>query len=305
MQCTQCEGEITPGKKFCKQCGAPITVISYTTGQPKASEAVPGTKYHPNKNIPMDINSSREYQLPSENSGDSGKSPKLPVSPMVLGIIGVTCLLLLAVSFTFFNQDTTQISAPSAPASIHQKKPTVVPSVPAQNHNLLESENQPGPSLSVNPNPITQPRQPDSVKEEIKHTLNETARMVREKNLDGYLSFYTNFQSPYYSRESHLLSDVRPAFEKMFTGNRFQDVQLSNFDIIPDSTGTSAVATFDKFFDFRGTKIKHGAVRHKVWLQKINGSWYITGQQDLQTYYVETQPNPDVPQSSSPENSSR
>ena len=60
-----------------------------------------------------------------------------------------------------------------------------------------------------------------------------------------------------------------------------------------------------KFFDFRGTHIKHGAVRHKVWLQKINDSWYITGQQDLQTYYVETQPNPDVPQSSPPENSLR
>ncbi len=26
MQCTQCGGEITPGKKFCKQCGAPIGI---------------------------------------------------------------------------------------------------------------------------------------------------------------------------------------------------------------------------------------------------------------------------------------
>lgn len=305
MQCTQCRGEITPGKKFCKQCGAPITVISYTTGQPKALETVSGTEYDPIEDIPTEISSSYEYQLHSENGEEGSDSTKLPVPPMVLGIIGVTGLLLLAVSFTFFNQDTAQISAPSAPASIHQKKTAVIPSSPTRNHNLSESEDQPNPSPSVNQNLITQPRQPDSVKEEIKYMLNETTRMVQEQNLDGYLSFYTNFQSPYYSRESHLLSDVRPAFEKMFTGNRFQDVQLSNFDIIPDSTGTSAVATFDKFFDFRGTKIKHGAVRHKVWLQKINGSWYITGQQDLQTYYVETQPNPDVPQSSSPENSLR
>lgn len=289
MQCTNCGNVILQKKKFCKHCGFQITGLPDFSNQAQDIELLsnPGLVTGDVKLVEAGV-----------SSIEPANPAKLPVPQLALGVISVTSLLWLAVYCLAPHNESSQVTLPVNQSPAHQNQASLTlpgvtrPQPPPPNDLPVPSQQVP----SINQNPVPQPGEPVSVQEEIKQMLNESARMVREQNLEGFLSFYTDDQRPYYARETRLLSEVRPAFEKMFLGNRFQDVQLSNFDIVPDPSGTSAVATFDKFFDFRGTQIKQGAVRHRVWLKKLNGTWYITGQKDLQTYYVDTRPNPDVPQ---------
>ncbi len=65
-------------------------------------------------------------------------------------------------------------------------------------------------------------------------------------------------------------------------------LELSNINVTLES-GPRAIAIFEKSWSFYGNKYYMGSARQEVWLAKLDGRWRITGEKDLQRYYVDKQ----------------
>jgi serine/threonine protein kinase/ketosteroid isomerase-like protein len=109
---------------------------------------------------------------------------------------------------------------------------------------------------------------------------------TRDHDFETHMSFYADMLSFYYKRSNVSIATVRADRARAFTRYAKLDVQLSNVVVTPDPTGLTATATFDKTWNFEGDKNSSGAVRQTVSLENVGGRWLITGEKDLQIYYV-------------------
>jgi len=107
------------------------------------------------------------------------------------------------------------------------------------------------------------------------------------RDLDAHMSYYADTLDTYYMKSQVSASVVRADRAQAYSTYSSLDIDLSNVEITPDSTGERATAIFDKTWDFEGDeKSTSGSVQQKLWLAKIGGRWRITGEKDLQVYYV-------------------
>jgi hypothetical protein len=93
--------------------------------------------------------------------------------------------------------------------------------------------------------------------------------------------FNTDPLDVYYMKRNHGADKVRESLAKAFTRYSTLDVRLNNIRVTLDSSGTHAIATLDKIWDFSGETRFSGSVRQKVWLVKVGGRWLISGIKDL------------------------
>ena len=70
-------------------------------------------------------------------------------------------------------------------------------------------------------------------------------------------------------------------------------MKLDHVEIKPDVTGTRAVATLDKTWEFSADdRRSKGSVKQMLWLAKAGTRWLITGEQDMQVYYTNSEDTP-------------
>lgn len=116
---------------------------------------------------------------------------------------------------------------------------------------------------------------------EVMATLNGWADAMREHNLDEYMNYYANMLTAYFRRSNVSSDDVRADKAKAFDRFYSMDIQLSNIQITPNETSTSATAVFDKRWNFSGEKPFSGTVRQMLSFEKTGGRWRITAEKDL------------------------
>jgi hypothetical protein len=101
------------------------------------------------------------------------------------------------------------------------------------------------------------------------------------------MTYYTDVVSPYFGRRSISKAEIRADRSVAYRRYPRLDIQLSNMNLVVDSSGTQATATFDKSFTFSSDdKSFSGMVNTRVWLAKIGSQWLITGEKDLKVYYT-------------------
>lgn len=126
MQCTQCGGEITPGKKFCKHCGAQIMALPDVPSIPQTSALV-------------------RNPIPSPLS----RKPKSPSS--ILWFVGflVVTALGAGVWFAFSGEKPDSASKPSTNTPV---PPVVPPSSPSVSEETkIETEPEVQPTVAPDP----------------------------------------------------------------------------------------------------------------------------------------------------------
>lgn len=156
------------------------------------------------------------------------------------------------------------------------------------------------PSLSVGPTVNPSPRLAPSVATptplpvvmdtsllvgEVNSLLDSWAGAARAHNLDLQMTYYTDVVSPYFGRRSASRAEIRADRSVAYRRYPRLDIQLSNINVVVDSSGTQATATFDKSFTFSSAERSFsGMVNTRVWLTKFGPQWLITGEKDLKVY---------------------
>ena len=126
---------------------------------------------------------------------------------------------------------------------------------------------------------------PDTVRREVRSALDGWAASTRDRDLNAHARFYADTLETFYARQNVPAAQVLADRARAFTRYRDLDVELDNFDIKPDPTGTRATATFDKRWEFEADdKVSSGSVRQQLTLAKVGDRWVIIGEQDLKVY---------------------
>lgn len=144
----------------------------------------------------------------------------------------------------------------------------------------------PSVTPSATPQPTQSPADTSNARKEVMNALSGWTETMRQADLDGHMAYYADTLHTYYMQSNYSASRVRVNVAKAFSKYQTFDVKLSNIQIEVDTSGTSAVATFDKTFVFSGATTYSGSGLNRFWLEKIGGRWLITGEKDLKTYYV-------------------
>ncbi|HYM00035.1 MAG TPA: protein kinase [Blastocatellia bacterium] len=135
--------------------------------------------------------------------------------------------------------------------------------------------------------PTPSPKQPvnlDSVVVEVNNTLNGWAQAITSRNMSQVMSYYSDTLQPYYRMPVASADRARSEINLAFAEYSITEVEVDNVAVAPTADGLHASVTFDKRFQFSGTKAASGAVQEQMWFMKIGGRWMITGVKDLQVY---------------------
>lgn len=195
-------------------------------------------------------------------------------------IVGVT-LLMLGVgalgAWAIFKKDE-----PGAVSSSNESRAKPAPST----EKSVASSQSANTSNKGNAPPAAQAVDTSALKREVAETLSRWAQTIRDRNLEAHMSYYADVLDAYYTQTNVPAERVRADRVRAFSKYTTLNIKLTNMSIEIDGTGTRAVATFDKTFDFQGEKDFSGSGLNRFWLAKTGGNWRITGEKDLKTYYV-------------------
>jgi ketosteroid isomerase-like protein len=152
------------------------------------------------------------------------------------------------------------------------------------------NESAPSPQSSdtkvPRPTAENEPFDRAAIEREARLCLDGWVAATRAHDFETHMSFYASTLAFYYTRFNVSVQSVRTNRERAFTRYTKLDVQLTDVGVVPDPSGLTATAIFDKTWNFEGDKSSSGSVRQMVTLENINGQWLITGEKDLQVYYV-------------------
>lgn len=157
------------------------------------------------------------------------------------------------------------------------------------NQNTQPNANRSTPKPTPTPAPTILPAEAAAVRDQVAKTLQGWADSTNERDIDAHMSYYADTLETYYLTQNVSSARVRADRERAFSTYSDIDVELTNIHVTPDPTNLArATATFDKTWTFEGDeKTSNGSVQQKIWFQKTNGRWLITGEKDLQVYYKE------------------
>ncbi len=126
-----------------------------------------------------------------------------------------------------------------------------------------------------------------AVERGVRASLEGWVATTRAHDFDAHMSFYADTLSTYYNRSNvSAATSVRSDRSRTFARYTRLNAQLSKIVVTPGASGRTASATFDKTWNFEGEGHSSGAVRQIITLENIGGRWLITGEKDLQVYYV-------------------
>lgn len=141
--------------------------------------------------------------------------------------------------------------------------------------------------------PVASPSTPPSpvnvavLRKEVMETLNGWAESSMARDIDAQMSYYADTLDIYYTKTNVSASVVRADRQRAYDTFSTLDIELSNVQITPDTTGLLANALLDKTWNFEGEdKASSGSVQQEIRLAKRNGRWRIIGEKDVQVYYV-------------------
>jgi serine/threonine-protein kinase len=221
-----------------------------------------------------------QRQFRSSSAEAAKQADSMTTTKTVALTILVTLVLVALGGFGFRTLFVTRGEAnstdqtPTATRSPSPLGPTVNPSP-----RVAQSVATPTPAPVVVNTPL--------LTSEVNAVLDSWAGAARAHNLDLQMTYYTDVVSPYFGRRSISKAEIRADRSVAYRRYPRLDIQLSNMNLVVDSSGTQATATFDKSFTFSSDdKSFSGMVNTRVWLAKIGSQWLITGEKDLKVYYT-------------------
>ncbi len=305
-RCPTCRREYADDTlRFCLEDGAPLLsetdappasfdphAISRDSGSPSHRSNVPtevlGAPSAQTERMPQTAQTlAQQPRLTERDNHPAARPPKTQNNALVVGLTAIATLILIALgvvgAWFFFRSDKPTGDEKAALNQNQNENATPNANNTNVNKALVNANASPSPAASASPSPVDVA----AVRQQVTTVLNGWASASREHDLDKHLSYYADTLDTYYNATNVSASRVRSDRARAYKLYTTLDVELSNLKITPDPSGDRATATFDKTWTFEGSeKYSSGSVHQKIWLTKSGGRWRITGEKDLQVYYV-------------------
>ena len=265
--CGQCGSKVEEGKHFCAECG--VQVRSVFRSEPAKPAKV-------NPDLIGGVAADQPDDAVESRSQTANDRLQLHAQNHLRTIVLITLAPLLFVGVIVILTSLKTIDD-------NQNRNTLR-AAENQDTGLVAKQNNVQPTNR--PSPQTIPDDSSSIRQEVANVLNGWAAATSNHDLDTHMSFYANELHTYYGRKNVSAFFVRSSRAPAFARYPELNVQLRNISVAPDPSGVRATAVFDKSYVFRGDKELSGSVQQMAWLQKIGNRWLITGEKDLQVYYV-------------------
>jgi ketosteroid isomerase-like protein len=208
-----------------------------------------------------------------------------PRTGLIVAVTALLSIFLLSIGgiaawlFFRYNRDTARYDQNNQPQNVStpEKTPTATPAAsPTTNAN----------SSKPNANTGIDPASEAAAKREVTQFVANWRSATESRDINSYMSKYADSVA-YYNKGSASREDVRKDKQRAFSLYDSINLDISNIETKIGPDGGSAVATFDKEWDFVGAKESRGKVRSELKLKKLTGEWRIVGERDLKVYYVE------------------
>ncbi len=132
-----------------------------------------------------------------------------------------------------------------------------------------------------------------AVRKDVRKALDGWADSTHDRDLDAHMEFYADTLDTFYLKQKVPAAQVRADRARAFDRYDEMDVKLDHVEIKPDATGTRAVVTLDKTWEFSADdRRSKGSVKQMLWLAKSGARWLITGERDMQVYYTNSEDTP-------------
>jgi hypothetical protein len=291
--CPKCQSTYTDETlQFCLQDGTQL-VVNNQTESPTVSFEGDETVISSRKPAPIqfDLNDSNETNWEqSQQTRTSTFEPEKKGSNTLLVVLTTVVVMFLLFGFVgvgawfYFNQKTGPIAdisgANSNQSNTNQRGEENINKEPVSTPTSKST-----PKKTPTPKP-TPDQNPEETKKDISSRINNWKSLAEARNLEGYMNNYAS-RIDYYNKRNASKGFVRNDKKKAFEKYTSIKVQLSNISINPSTDGQTAVAAFDKEWDFTGAENDtSGKVRQQLRLKKNGEVWEITAEKDLKVYYV-------------------
>jgi ketosteroid isomerase-like protein len=240
---------------------------------------------------------------PTETYGERERAPvPKPRSTAMVVIVSVVCTILLlslgALGVFLYLKNrgdaeqaragNTEVNRPANNANTQSSGNNTQSNTQnnAQNGNRTNVNGNSRSTPTPAPSPTAAPVDVAAVAGQVTSALNGWAAATTARDINAHMNYYADTLDTYYNAKNVGSSRVRTDRARAFNTYSSMDVQLSNIRVTPDPSGQRATATFDKTWTFEGDKYSNGSVQQLVTLAKTGGRWRITGEKDLQVYYV-------------------
>ncbi len=107
---------------------------------------------------------------------------------------------------------------------------------------------------------------------------------LQSHDLNGHMSYYAPRLRTFYLKSDVDRATVRSEITNALSSYDSMKFRFRNIEVRVDPSGKSAIATYDKAWDFSGRQSWSGTVQERLWLVKNGDRWQINGIRDLKVY---------------------
>lgn len=307
--CTRCGASVAGALKFCSGCAAPLPDEEADTERP-GSEGVGAERAAgasgaeaPADALQRDSALTAAHYRPAAgaSSQPAGSPPAIDARastggrnllPLLAGL-AVGALLAGLVLFVWIGRrggvEADEGGARARADSASNVGKSLTATQPSSSPTRAGDGASQQPTAAAAPTPAVEEESynPAAVERGVRSCLNGWVAATRAHDLNAHMSFYAPALNFYYRLSNVGVERVRADRARAFDRFTKLEAQLSNVVVTPDPAGRLATAVFDKSWNFEGDEHStSGSVRQKLELENIGGRWLITGEKDLQIYYV-------------------
>ncbi len=119
------------------------------------------------------------------------------------------------------------------------------------------------------------------IRQNVTNTITGAWQALEGKDINSHMRHYAPRLAVFYLQRNVSRSQARAEIERSLSAYDSLDFGFDNVEIRVDPSGKTAIATYDKSWNFDGGKQWKGAVKERLWLVNRGGRWLINGVRDL------------------------
>ncbi|HKP14106.1 MAG TPA: DUF4440 domain-containing protein, partial [Blastocatellia bacterium] len=116
---------------------------------------------------------------------------------------------------------------------------------------------------------------------EVRNAVSQWNASLQSRNLNAHMAYYAPRLHTYFLKENVDRNAARAEVAAALSRYSKLKIRTSPLAVSVDPSGNHAVVTYEKDWDFEGREPWSGAAVERLWLERLNGRWRITGVRDL------------------------
>jgi serine/threonine protein kinase/ketosteroid isomerase-like protein len=214
---------------------------------------------------------------------------RLPVA-LVAGLLALVLAGVVVAYFTnrprplpnkpVIQQENDRTANTNANASLPAAAPSRTEDVrsnTAKPQAAIKPENPPAATNTANPPPADTGKAVN----EVRNAVSRWNAALESRNLDAHMAYYAPRLHTYFLKDNIDRNAARAEVANAMSRYSKLKIRTSPLAVSVDSSGNHAVVTYEKSWDFEGKQPWSGAAVERLWLDRLNGRWRITGVRDL------------------------